>query len=218
MSQIFHPRANLVARLSLLATVCLLATLAVLGYHFAFSPFVTQVGVARAQPVAYSHAQHVGELGLDCRYCHTGVEESNSANIPSTATCVGCHAQVATNSPALDLVRASQETGVGLEWIRVHDLPDYVYFNHAIHIRQGVGCESCHGRIDQMAVVAKSQSLQMSWCLDCHRAPEKYVRPRSAVFTMGWEPPTDQAILGPQLVAEYGIHTAQLTDCSICHR
>ena len=127
-------------------------------------------------------------------------------------------AQVATASPNLGLVRASAESGRPLQWIRVHDLADFVYFNHAIHVKQGVGCETCHGRIDQMPVVAKVQTLQMDWCLDCHRAPEKYLRPRDAVFTMGYTPTSDQSILGPQLVQEYGVHVNQLTDCSICHR
>jgi len=131
---------------------------------------------------------------------------------------MGCHAQVATDSPNLELVRTSAETNKPLEWIRVHDLADFVYFNHAIHVKQGVGCETCHGRVDQMVVVAKTENLQMDWCLDCHRDPAQYLRPRSAVFTMGYTPPTDQATLGAQLVADYGIHINPLTDCSICHR
>ena len=131
---------------------------------------------------------------------------------------MGCHAQVATDSVALEPVRASFEEGTPLEWVRVHDLADYVYFNHGIHVSQGVGCETCHGRVDEMAVVAKAETLHMAWCLDCHREPERYVRPREAVFEMGWEPPVDQATLGAQLVEEYGIHTDALTDCSVCHR
>ncbi|MEZ4860513.1 MAG: cytochrome c3 family protein [Caldilineaceae bacterium] len=218
MSQIFHPSINIIARISLLVVIFVLAGLAWLGNYAARSPFVTEVGVAKAQAVPYSHQQHVGQLGLDCRYCHTAVETSNTASIPPTSTCMGCHAQVATASPALDLVRTSLADNKPLEWVRVNNLPDYVYFNHAIHVKQGVGCETCHGRIDQMPVVAKAHSLQMDWCLDCHRAPEKYVRPRSAVFTMGWQPTEDQATLGPKLVAEYGIHTEHLTDCSVCHR
>lgn len=218
MSQIFHPSMNIIVKVLLLAVILLVAGLAWLGYYVVRSPFMTEVGVAKAQAVPYSHAQHVGGLGLDCRYCHTSVEESNTANIPPTETCMGCHAQIATDSPNLALVRASAETGEPLAWIRVHDLADFVYFNHAIHVQQGVGCETCHGRIDQMPVVAKTETLQMDWCLDCHRMPEKYIRPREAVFTMGYTPATDQATLGPQLVAEYGIHTNQLADCSVCHR
>jgi hypothetical protein len=218
MSQIFHPKMNIVARASLLAVVLLLLGLAWLVWYFVNSPYMTNVGVARAQPVPFSHQQHVGGLGLDCRYCHSYVEETNTATVPPTETCMGCHAQVATESSALALVRASAEEAQPLAWIRVHDLADYVYFNHAIHVNKGVGCETCHGRIDRMPVVAKAQTLQMAWCLDCHRQPENYIRPQEAVFTMGWEPPTDQAILGPQLVADYGIQVEQLTDCSICHR
>jgi hypothetical protein len=218
MSQLFPPSSNIIARLSLLAIVLLLAGLAGVGYYIVRSPLVTQVGVAKAQAVPFSHQQHVGGLGLDCRYCHTSVETSNTASIPPTETCMGCHAQVAAESANLELVRTSFAEGQPLEWVRVHDLADYVYFNHAIHVNHGVGCETCHGRIDQMPVVAKVQNLQMDWCLDCHRDPEKYIRPRSAVFIMGWEPPADQAMLGPQLVAEHGIQVDQLTDCSVCHR
>lgn len=218
MTQIFHPSMNIIVRGTLLILILILVGLGGLGYYAARAPYFTEVGVAKAQAVPFSHQQHVGGLGLDCRYCHTAVETSNTANVPPTATCMGCHAQIATDSPALELVRQSAAENKPLAWIRVHNLPDYVYFNHAIHVKQGVGCETCHGRIDQMPVVAKAQSLQMEWCLDCHRAPEKYLRPRAAVFTMGWQPPTDQATLGPQLVAEYGIHTNQLTDCSVCHR
>ena len=218
MSQIFHPSINIITKVALLVVLLLLAGLAWLGYYTVRSPFMTEVGIAKAQAVPYSHAQHVGGLGLDCCYCHTSVEESNSAGIPATETCMGCHAQVATDSPNLTLVRASAETGKPLEWIRVHDLADFVYFNHAIHVKQGVGCETCHGRVDQMPVVAKVENLQMDWCLECHRNPAQYLRPRDAVFTMGYTPPADQATVGAQLVTAYGIHVNQLTDCSICHR
>ena len=218
MSQIFHRRANSVARASLIAVVFFLAGGVALAYFLVNSPVVTGVGIAQTQPVPYSHAFHAGDLGLDCRYCHTSVEVSNTASIPATETCMGCHAQVAVDSEALALVRESYAQNIPIEWNRVHDLPDYVYFNHSIHVKQGVGCETCHGRIDEMPVVAKAESLQMSWCLDCHRSPEKYIRPRDAVFTMGWTPPADQEAAGKQLVAEYGIHTEQMMDCSMCHR
>jgi hypothetical protein len=218
MSQVFPPSSNILARGSLVAVVLILVGLAGLVSYLVRSPYVTEVGVAKAQPMPFSHQQHVGGLGLDCRYCHTAVEASNTSGIPSTETCMGCHAQVAPESPALEPVRTSYQEGQPLAWIRVHSLADYVYFNHAIHVNQGIGCETCHGRIDQMPVVAKAQSLQMEWCLDCHRSPERFVRPRSAVFTMGWEPPADQKVLGPQLVAEHGIRVDHLTDCSICHR
>ena len=218
MSQLFHPRVNIVVWIGLVGALLIAVGLAVLAYLFVYSPLLTEVGVAKTQPVPYSHKLHVGGLGLDCRYCHTSVTEGGVAGIPPTETCLGCHTQVTPDSPALELVQASLETNQPLAWIRVHSLADYVYFNHSIHVNQGIGCESCHGRIDQMAIVAKTETLHMAWCLECHRAPERFIRPREAVFTMGWEPPLDQATLGPQLVAEYGINVDQLSDCSICHR
>ncbi len=218
MSQIFHPSMNIIVKVSLLGIIIILAGVAGLAYSFVRSPVMTEVGLAKEQPVPYSHKQHVGGLGLDCRYCHTSVEESDFATIPPTETCMGCHAQVATESPVLESVRASYESNQPLEWIRVHNLADFVYFNHGIHVNKGIGCETCHGRIDQMPVVAKAETLRMDWCLACHREPERFVRPLDEVFTMGWQPPVDQATLGPQLVAEYGIKVDQLTDCSICHR
>lgn len=218
MSQIFHPSMNIIVKVSLLGIIIILAGVAGLAYSFVRSPVMTEVGLAKEQPVPYSHKQHVGGLGLDCRYCHTSVEESDFATIPPTETCMGCHAQVATESPVLESVRTSYESNQPLEWIRVHNLADFVYFNHGIHVNKGIGCETCHGRIDQMPVVAKAETLRMDWCLACHREPERFVRPLDEVITMGWQPPVDQATLGPQLVAEYGIKVDQLTDCSICHR
>jgi hypothetical protein len=218
MSPLFPPRANIFARLSLLFVVALPVVAAGFGYYAVRSPMTTEVGVAKAQPIPFSHRQHAGDLGLDCRYCHIAVEESNTAGVPATETCMGCHAQIDADSPAIELVRTSLADAQPLEWIRVHSLADYAYFNHAIHVTQGIGCETCHGRIDQMEVVAKTETLQMAWCLDCHREPERYIRPRDQIVTMGWIPEIDQAILGPQLVAEYGIHVAPLDDCSICHR
>jgi hypothetical protein len=219
MSQIFHPSVNILVRLALLGLGLLLAGLAGLGYLLTTAaPLMTGVGVAQTLPVPYSHELHVGGLGLDCRYCHSGVEDSAFAGIPPLESCLGCHTQVATDSVALEPVRAGFANAQPLEWIRVHNLADYVYFNHSIHINKGVGCETCHGRIDQTPVVAKTETLQMAWCLECHRAPERFIRPQEEVITMGWQPPVDQATLGPQLVAEYGLKVEQLTDCSVCHR
>lgn len=218
MSQLFHPSMNFIVRIGLPLLILVLAGVGGLGYYAASSPYVTEVGVAKAQPVAFSHKQHVGGLGLDCRYCHTFVETSNSAGIPPTETCMGCHNQVAATTETLALVRQSVEEATPLEWVRLHNLADYVYFNHAIHVKQGVGCETCHGRIDQMPVVMKVETLQMDWCLACHRDPAAYLRPRDAVFTMGYEPPIAQEALGPQLIAEHGVQTNHLTDCSVCHR
>lgn len=218
MSQLFHRRSNILVRGVLVILIALVIALALSAYFFIRSPAMTGVGVAQAQPIPYSHQQHVGGLGLDCRYCHSTVDQSNTASIPATDTCMGCHRQIATDSDILEPVRASAAEGQPLTWLRVHDLPDHVYFNHAIHVRQGVGCETCHGRVDQMPIVVKTQPLHMAWCLDCHREPERYLRPRSEVTTMGWEPPVPQEELGSQLVAEYGIQVEQLSDCSICHR
>jgi hypothetical protein len=218
MSQLFPPGINIIVRLGLLGIIFALIVLGGLFYFYVESPLMTEVGVAKAQPIPYSHEQHVGGLGLDCRYCHSAVERSDSATLPSTETCMGCHNQVAVDSTALEPVRASLENEQPLMWIRVHDLADYVYFNHGIHVNKGVGCETCHGRVDQMPVVAKMETLRMDWCLACHRAPEEFIRPVEAVFTMGWQPPPDQTELGQQLIDEYDIHVEQLTDCSICHR
>jgi len=218
MTQLFQPLTNIIVKIGLLGAVLLLIGLAGLGYYLVTSPYLTEVGVAKAQPVPYSHQQHVGGLGLDCRYCHTSVDQSSFAGLPSTETCLGCHTQIKAESPLLEPVRASLQNEQPLAWIRVNNLPDFVFFNHSIHVNKGVGCETCHGRIDQMPVVAKAVPLHMAWCLECHRAPEQFIRPREAVFTMGWQPPTDQATLGKQLVADYDIAVNQLTDCSICHR
>ena len=174
---------------------------------------------SREQPVPFSHAHHVGGLGIDCRYCHTTVETSSFANIPPTKTCMNCHSQIWITSPTLEPVRASFRTNESIRWTRVNDLPDFVYFNHSIHVNKGVGCEICHGRVDRMPLTWQENSLQMEWCLNCHRNPEKYVRPREFVTTMGYEPAGDQEEIGRKLVAEYKIRdTRTLTSCSTCHR
>jgi hypothetical protein len=219
MSQIFRPSANTIARV-LLNTVLLVGagSLAVLSL-VARSDYVTGANVAREQPVQFSHAHHVGGMGIDCRYCHTSVERAAFANVPPTKTCMNCHAQIWADSPYLEPVRASFRTGQPLQWVRVNDLPDFVYFNHSIHVAKGVGCETCHGRVDRMPLMLQSASLSMDWCLNCHRQPERYLRPREAVTTMGWEPPGDQAALGRALAAEYRIPDVQrLTSCDTCHR
>jgi hypothetical protein len=168
------------------------------------------------QPIQFSHLHHVTDDGIDCRYCHTSVETSAFAGIPPTKTCMNCHSQLFTTEPILEPVRASFREDKPLHWVRVHDLPDFVYFNHSIHIKKGIGCESCHGRVDQMPLTVQEQSLQMEWCINCHRHPENYVRPRSEITTMGYRPPVPQSVLGPELVKEYGINS--LTSCSTCHR
>lgn len=178
------------------------------------SPKTLNVGYAPKQPIPYSHALHAGELGLDCRYCHNTVEDAQLAAVPPTETCMNCHARVKVNSPKLAPLHESWAKGTPVEWIKVHDLPDYVYFNHSAHVTRGIGCVSCHGRIDQMPVVAQHETLSMGWCLDCHRAPEKHLRPVSEVTNMGWTPSSPDE--GAQLRKENGINPS--TDCSTCHR
>ncbi len=218
MPQIFHPSTNTISKVSIFVAVLLLLTSLWILAAIDRSSYVTQAGVVREQPVPFSHKHHVGGVGIDCRYCHTSVEETPFAGIPPTKTCMNCHSQIWADSPMLAPVRASAQNARSMEWIRVHDLPDFVYFDHSIHVRKGVGCVTCHGQVDQMPLMWREQSLQMEWCLECHRAPERFVRPREHVFSMEWEPPEDQIALGRRLVKEYNIRVAQLTNCSICHR
>ena len=216
MAQVFPAKANTISRLSLLGGVVLLGVIGLGFWLVPRSSYVTEVGVPLPQPVPFSHKHHVGDDGIDCRYCHTSVEESAFAGIPPTKTCMNCHRQIWADSPMLAPVRDSFKNGTPLEWTRVHNLPGYVYFNHSIHVKKGVGCETCHGRIDQMPGIYQANTLQMEWCLDCHRAPEKFVRPREAVTVMGYKPPVSQAEIGARLVEQYQIQ--KLDSCSVCHR
>lgn len=216
MSQIFKKSANAISRVSILGGGLLAALLLGLVMELGNSPWVTNQNVAREQPVQFSHERHVAGNGIDCRYCHTAVEDSGFAGIPPTKTCMNCHSQIFNQSPFLEPVRASFNTNTPIRWTRVHDLPDFVYFNHSIHVNKGVGCTTCHGQVDRMPLMWQASSLQMQWCLDCHRNPERYVRPREAVFRVDYEPPSDQLELGKRLVAEYQIQ--KLTSCSTCHR
>jgi hypothetical protein len=181
-----------------------------------FSPKTIAVGYAPQQPVLYSHALHAGKLGIDCRYCHTTVEEAAFAAIPPIATCMNCHQNIRAGSPRLEALRDAHDTGRPLEWVKVHDLPDYVYFDHSVHVGAGVGCVECHGRIDQMEVVVQEAELSMSWCLDCHRDPAPRLRPPDQVTRMGWVAEGDRRKLGERLMKEHDIQTS--TDCSTCHR
>ncbi len=183
---------------------------------FGFSPWATDVGYQPEQPVPYSHALHVGQLGMDCRYCHTGVETTAFATIPPTQTCMNCHKTVRANSEKLIPVFESYSTGMPVEWVRVHDLPDYVYFNHSAHVRRGVGCVSCHGRIDTMEVVTQVEPLSMGWCLDCHRDPDAHLRPFEFVTQLDWVPEEDQLALGRRIRETHNINPPQ--DCNTCHR
>ncbi len=189
--------------------------LAVLIY-LAFAPGTSSEGYAPEQPVPYSHRLHAGELGLDCRYCHAGVETGAFATLPPTATCMNCHASVRADSELLAPIRDSYASGLPVAWVRVHDLPDYAYFDHSAHVSRGVGCESCHGRIDKMDVVTQAAGLNMAWCLACHRQPEPHLRPPAEVTTMGYVPSGDAFEIGSRLRAERNIDPP--TDCSTCHR
>ena len=204
-------------------------TVQVAGLVFGFAPFyltaliwygaspkTMAVGFAPEQPVPYSHALHAGELGMDCRYCHNTVEQSAIAAIPPTATCMNCHQRIKLDSPKLEPIRESARTGKAIEWKKVHDLPDYVYFNHSAHVTRGIGCVSCHGRVDEMEVVEQRGELSMGWCLDCHRAPENHLRPPSEVTNMTWTAPGGQLEFGTKMREENGINPS--TDCSTCHR
>lgn len=217
-AQIFPRYTNVVARSSLFGGVFILAGIGVLAYFYVRSPYVTGVDVATGQPVPFSHQHHVGELGLDCRYCHSSVMVSSSAGMPSTKTCMTCHSQIWSNSAWLIPVQTSWQLGTPIDWVRVYDLPDFVYFNHSIHVTKGVGCETCHGRVDQMPLTWKAESLQMTWCLDCHSEPRRFLRPAEEVLTMGYQPEENQLLLGEKLVDEYHIPVGRLTDCYTCHR
>src|SRR5262245_31358708 len=218
MSQIFHHSTNTIAKVSIFGAVFGVGGGLWLMLELNRSSYVTNVGVAKEQPVPFSHAHHVGGMGVDCRYCHTAVERSAQAGIPPTKTCMNCHAQIWNQSPTLEPVRASLRNNVSIEWNKVNDLPDSVYFNHSAHVNKGIGCVTCHGRVDRMPLMWQHASLHMEWCLDCHRQPAKYVRPKAEVFNIAWEPPEDwvEKGRGEELVREYGIKPR--TSCSTCHR
>jgi len=216
MAQIFHPSFNTISRVSIFGAVFLLAGAAWAWAAMLRSPYTTQAQVAREQPVPFSHRHHVGGLGLDCRFCHTSVEESAFAGIPPTKTCMTCHSQVWRDSAMLEPVRESYRTDRPIAWLRVHDLPDFAYFNHSIHVKKGIGCSSCHGRVDQMPLMWRENSLDMEWCLGCHRDPTAYVRPRDRIYDPEWkdgELPQDER---QRLAKEYGLKS--MINCSVCHR
>jgi hypothetical protein len=217
MPQVFHPSTNTLSRLTVFGALFAGPGLLLVTYLIIRSPYQTRVRVIPEQPVPFSHEHHVRGLGIDCRYCHTSVETSSFAGLPPTYTCMSCHSQIWADSPMLEPVRASLANGRPLRWTRVHDLPDFVYFHHGVHIQKGVGCASCHGRVDLMPLAWKEEPLTMEWCLECHRHPERHLRPRDQVFNMEWSPP-DQLALGRRLVHEYHIPGDRLTNCSTCHR
>jgi hypothetical protein len=219
MSQIFPRSANAIAKSSLAIVPAVVLLGGWVVYTLMYSSWATKQHEVVEQPIQFSHAHHAGGEGFDCRYCHTSVEQSAFAGIPPTKTCMNCHSQIWTNAPMLEPVRASLRDNTPLQWTRVNDLPDFVYFSHKIHVRQGVGCATCHGRVDKMPLMVQAAPLLMGWCLDCHRAPEKYLRPREEVFNMAYEAPSNQLELGRRLKAEYHVASVEhLTSCSVCHR
>lgn len=231
MPQLFPRSANTLARVSIVLGVLLAGIALAVLLNVNRTPFVTRADIAREQPVQFSHKHHVGDDGIDCRYCHTSVETAATAGIPPTKTCMNCHSQLFVDSPYLEVVRDSWKTGKPIKWTRVHDLPDFAYFNHSIHVNKGVGCSTCHGQVDQMPLMYNVASLNMEWCLQCHRNPEQFIRPKDQITNMEWTSATkpegdksypkgwNQAVDGPKLVKEYRIQpTSVLTSCSTCHR
>ncbi|HYY31210.1 MAG TPA: cytochrome C [Chthoniobacterales bacterium] len=216
-AQVFRPRANLFYRGFLIVLPVFLLTVGYVWYKVYRSPYRTGVLVPVGQPVLFSHRHHAGDLKLDCRYCHTSVERSSFAGLPPTQTCMTCHSQIFTDSALLRPVLDSYTSGRPIRWNRVHNLPDYVYFNHAIHVNKGVGCSTCHGQVNEMPLVWKTQTLFMEWCLSCHRHPEANLRPIKEIFNLSWKPSKTQPLAGAQLAKDYHLDTPHLTNCSVCH-
>lgn len=226
MAQVFHPSSNTITKLILISIVLGVPALGVALLSINLS-YGNSMYIPIEQPIQFSHKHHVGDDGLDCRYCHTSVDKGAFASVPPTETCMTCHSQIWSDSPELKPVYDSYNSGDPIRWKRVHDMPDFVYFNHSIHVDKGVSCVTCHGRVDKMPLTMKVHTMTMSWCLDCHRHPEKYIRPKEKVFDLDWQPsdmmdetglPYTQAKLGAKLVKDYNIMPAeQLINCSICH-
>lgn len=219
MPQIFPRSSNVISKLTILGIVIIVAAITGVLVWYTHSTTFTKVGVAVPQPITFPHNLHVGTLGMNCRYCHVGVDQSAFADLPSTLTCMTCHSQIDVKVAALQPLRDSYTNGTPIQWNRVNSLPDYVYFNHEIHVDKGVGCETCHGRMDLKTTAVRAKYFYMSTCVDCHKDPAPYLRPQANIYDMGYKPSEDQAILGPQLMKQYNIMPAsQLTNCSICHR
>ena len=216
MPQIFHPSTNTIARVSIFGALFLVGGLLWVLLLYQRSSYVTLRGVPATQPIPFSHQHHVGGVGLDCRYCHTSVEKSAFAGIPPTQTCMSCHARLWNDAPVLAPVRDSYAKGESLRWNRVHNLADFVFFDHSVHLAKGVACVTCHGRVDHMPLMYKQNTLQMEWCLDCHRHPEENLTPKEALFKMEDPPSQPLAELKTRLKDSYKIHTR--TDCTTCHR
>ena len=212
MAQVFDRNSNALARMSLVLTGLIVISLGVALNSLQRSPWVTRQGQRPDQPIPFSHKHHVEGLGLQCQYCHTTVEKSSYAGIPPTKTCMNCHSQIWTNADMLEPIRTSWATGASINWIRVHDLPDYVFFNHEIHVNKGIGCASCHGRVDLMPLMYEENTLQMEWCLNCHRNPASNLRPTSEVYNMAWAGPTTQKPVWCGVTGQGG-PTAKAVNC-----
>ena len=219
MNPIFTPRTSAYIKLGLFGVLALGLVLVLYVVQSNVTNWATGEDTIITQPVPFSHEHHVGGLGIDCRYCHTSVEKSSFAGMPSTHTCMSCHSQLYTEEEMLRPVRQSYQSNEPIAWRRVYDLPDYVYFDHSIHVQSGVGCESCHGRVDQMPLISQKPSLFMEFCLDCHRQPEKFLRPKDFIYAFGYDrPDQEQQRIGRRLIEKYNIEVGNLTDCSVCHR
>jgi hypothetical protein len=218
MAQIFSRAADTYLRLVLIGLALGSGGVLLVAGGWVRSDYLTRQRAEPIQPVPFSHRHHAGQLGIDCRYCHTSVETAASAGYPPTHTCMTCHSQLFTNADMLAPVRESLATDTPIHWNRVYELPDYVYFNHSIHVQKGVPCQHCHGPVPQMVRIYQAASLRMSWCLDCHRHPERYLRPPDQVFNFHWQPPADREALGRKLMAAEHIQPAKLDNCYTCHR
>jgi hypothetical protein len=216
MAQIFHPSFNTLSKLSIFGAVFFLGAAVWAWDTLLRSPYNTQVNVAREQPVPFSHKHHVQGLGLDCRFCHSAVEDSRFAGIPPTKTCMSCHSVVWKDAEILEPVRESFRSNQPIEWVRVHDLPDFAYFDHSIHVTKGIGCSTCHGEVDEMPLMWRTQTLQMDWCLSCHRDPAAFVRPKDQVFSTTWDADSLSDEEREDLALQY--HLESMTNCSTCHR
>jgi len=220
MAQFFRPGANAFFRCAIAGGFLSIVGLLVLGDALQKSTYVTEVDLPKTQNPPFSHKHHAS-LGIDCRYCHTSAEESSFAGIPPTRTCMNCHSMIWNEAPMLEPVRKSWETGEPLKWTRVHDLPEFAYFNHSIHVNKGIGCATCHGRVDKMPLMSRKNTLYMGWCLDCHRDPSQFIRPRELMTKMDYAPaPAEQASLGAELIQKYHVNTNnyRMLDCNNCHR
>ena len=217
MAQIFHPSTNVISKLSIVAVAILVPLLGVAGYGYNMT-YGLDLEVPIEQPIQFSHQHHVTDDGIDCRYCHSSVDKGNSAGMPSTEVCMTCHSQIWKESPLIKPIHDSYRANKPIQWTRVHDLPDFVYFNHSIHVRKGVSCVSCHGQVNKMPITWKAKDLSMAWCLDCHRNPTKNLRPREHVYNLDWKSEEPQETVGKELIQKYHVLSEiQLTSCSTCH-